>query len=135
MENLFIFLIVIIFILQWVAKLIQRARPQPEPEPEETLPSEIEEYFKSIGLPREEAKPSPPELTPEREVVKPPKEAEKKKVITPAEEIKKEEEPATLRALPLKKFPLSLSFSAETITQGIILSTILGPPKARRPRR
>lgn len=132
MENLFIFLIVLIFILQWIAKLIQRAKPQPEPGPEEILPPEVEEYFKSIGLPGGETELGPPKAIAEKKAVGPPELVKKKEVEKPVEEVKREKEPAIRRAPVLEQIPPFLIFSKETIKQGIIFSTILGPPKARR---
>ena len=122
MENLLFFLIVLIFILRGIAKLIQRAKPQAIPSPEEALPQEIKEYFESIGPPsEEEVKKITLRTVPEE-----------KKIIKPLMEIKKEE-PELPRA-PIKEkspfFPLIIS--AESIKQGIILLTILGPPKAKQ---
>jgi len=122
MENLLFFLIVLIFILRGIAKLIQRAKPQAMPSPEEALPQEVKEYFESIGPPpEEEAKKITLRAIPEE-----------KKIIKPPMEIKKEE-PEFPRA-PIKEkspfFPLIIS--AESIKQGIILLTILGPPKAKQ---
>ncbi len=123
MENLLFFLIVLIFILRGIAKLIQRAKPQAMPLPEEALPQEIKEYFESIGPPpEEEAKKITLRAIPEE-----------KKIRKPAPTKIKEEEPELPRA-PIKEkspfFPLIIS--AESIKQGIILLTILGPPKAKQ---
>lgn len=122
MENLLFFLIVLIFILRGIAKLIQRAKPQAMPSPEEALPQEVKEYFESIGPP------------PEEEVKKITLRAvsEEKKIIKPPTKIKKEE-PEFPRA-PIKERPpfFPLIISAESIKQGIILLTILGPPKAKQ---
>ena len=121
MENLLFFLIVLIFILRGIAKLIQRAKPQAGPSPEEALPREVKEYFESIGLPPEE-----PKITTLKAV------PEEKKIIKPPMEIK-EKEPELHRAPIKEKSPFSpLTISAESIKQGIILLTILGPPKAKQ---
>lgn len=111
MENLLFFLIVLIFILRGIAKLIQRAKPQAGPSPEETLPQEVRKYFESIGLPSEE------------EV----------KTEAPEAVLKEKKEPELHRAPTEEKSPFfPLTISAESIKKGIILLTILGPPKAKQ---
>lgn len=117
MEALLLFLIILLFILQGIAKLIQRASPQRRPEPQESFPPEVKEYFE------------------ERETIDLPRMVKKKKVKETVEESKKEKEPVLSRAPMLEKTPPFLISSRQTIKQGIILSTILGPPKAKQPLR
>lgn len=141
MEELFGSLFYIIIALIWIVSMILKARGKKggEVPPSE---EEVEEYFRTIGLPPQELptryEPTRPEvpLPPKREPIRPqPAEAKRPIPKVKAPEIKKEikKEPLLPKEVPVQKIPpLAKTLTKEQLQEGIILSTILGPPRAHR---
>ncbi len=120
MENLFTFLIILIFIFRGLSKLMKNTAKE---EQEEARPEEWKQYFEAIGIPPVKEEKEVPQMPPPLS-----REAEKIAVEpTPLKtEIKKREFGS--------EFPASIipSLSLDKVREGIILSEILGPPKAKK---
>lgn len=123
MENLLTLLIILIFIFRGLSKLMENVHR--EEEKEKPSPEEWKQYFERIGIPplekEKEALPPPPT----------PAEAKKVEVrhVPLKTKIKKEKAPSQLP--PLKIPSLSLD-SLDKLKEGIVLSEILGPPRAKK---
>lgn len=119
MGNPLILLIILIFIFRGLSKLAERARKEEE-EKKEPHPQEWKRYFEKIGIPPAEEK---------EEILLPVLSVKAKKTkikpVPSKREIKKEG--AILKSPPLKIPTLSL----DKVREGIILSEILGPPRAK----
>lgn len=114
MEQLFIFLIIFVLISRTISRLMEKASQQ-------------EERRKTFPLPSFTFPSEPSEITSLT--------AAEKKIDEPVEEIKKEK-PLFFRVPPSEKTsPFPRTFSRKTLRKGIILSVILGPPKARQLRK
>lgn len=119
MGNPLTLLIILIFIFRGLLKLKERARR--EEEKEKPHPQEWKRYFEGIGIPPVEKEKEVPSALLSREV--------KKVKVKPAplkREIKKEE--------PILEPPPSIipTLSLDKVREGIILSEILGAPRATR---
>lgn len=143
MQQLIIFIIFII-LFQWLSKAIHKQQEQQqEKEPpagpqKDRRRSGVEELFESLGFSLPEEIPSAPKqekvVMPQSEINrnvkkrKPEIRLEPPKVNPEKDKIpyRQEEEPAS-SGLP--------EFSRDKLEEGIILSEILGPPKAYRIRR
>ena len=124
---MFRFLLFLIFIIL-IQRMLKTAQEQ-QKEQKEPTKDEIKKYFLTLGFPApEESQPKPPREKPRQPLIvkKEMKEAGVK-IAEPkpkkAKPIIKQEEEAEER-LPI--------FSRDKLEEGIILSEILGPPKAYR---
>lgn len=129
------FLIFIIFLIL-LRKFVENLQKQQKQEQEEPREKEIDNYFQALGFPPpEEIKPEPKlRLRPEKpkEPVTIKKEIKKTETITP--KLKPTQVMPSLEQTEKTKEEL-LVFSQEKLQEGIILSIILGPPKAYQIRR
>ena len=122
----FLIFLIIILLIQKKLKALQERQKQQQEEPTE---KEIKHYFQSLGFPPPEEIPSKPKQEKTKEPV-----IVQKKIKKP--EIKIAEIESTKHKLPLKEIedPKERlpSFLTDKLEEGIILSEILGPPKAYR---
>lgn len=136
MENLFESIIWLIVIAFWIISGILKKRtkqpeedkrqPYPKPPPEPEKRTELEErILEALGFPVPKPAPAPaPPLVKKKPKLQPVI-LEKK----PAAEIKAPPTPAVIKTEE-KAIPAPLVFSPDKLEEGIILSTILGPPKS-----
>ncbi len=129
----------VVVIIIWIVSALARKQPGTSPEGEQPLakgegyrkPEEALERFLRRLSGEEEIRVAPLNL--ERETPLPPR-IEEERVAPPQV---KAEEPVYKMKLPEKKeemrLPLPGTLDIPTIRQGIILSEILGPPRAERP--
>ena len=127
MWRFLLFITFIILIQRLIKTLQEQQREQPEP-----TEDEIRNYFQSLGFP-------PPEEIPPKPKPEKPKEPVivKKAIKEPGVEIT-ELKPRRIEPSPkqIEKIEKKVSvFSTDKLEEGIILSEILGPPKAYRIRR
>ena len=124
MNNLFIFLAVLFFIFRGLAKLLEgTAKGQPREE-ESSSAEKVEDYFETLGPPpvqyREPVLPRPPTIQRPEQI---------------REKAMKKEEPS-IQKVPLQEEYYSIlprPLSSRTVREGILLSVILGPPRAKQP--
>lgn len=113
-----LFFIILILLIQGLSKILEKETNKKEPK------EEIEKYFETLGFPTIR-------IPPKKE--KPPKLEEKKMEAQPP--IIKEERPVLKEKISEIKEEISPLFPPGKLEEGIILSEILGPPKASRIRR
>lgn len=125
MENLIFLIMILIFIFQGIANILkkqkEKQRQQPIPQEEEhyeVLPPQEEETIPPLP---EEWQEELPEVKVEEPIIYQEKVAEKIVSLEPAVPYEREE---------LIKIRYMAGLTTEKLKDGIILSTILGPPKA-----
>ena len=128
---MFRFLIFLIFII-FIQRLFKTLQEQQREQPKEPAEEEIKNYFQTLGFP------APEEIPPEPKLERP-----KQPPIVKEEDRKPQVKLAELKPAKIEPQPEQiekpkeelLSFSTDKLEQGIILSAILGPPKAYQIRR
>ena len=124
------FLILILLIQRWLKSLQEQQEQQKEQE--EPTEKEVKDYFQFLGFPPAE------ELPPKPELEKPKQPAIVKKKVKRIKEEVIEAKPAEIKLAPEKTEEaeeLLPALSTDKLQEGIILSEILGPPKAYQTRR
>jgi hypothetical protein len=125
------FLILILLIQRWLKSLQEQQEQQKEQK--EPTEKEAKDYFQILGFPPAEELPPKPKLEkPKEPVVTVKKEVEKTELkIAELKPVKIEPSPQQIEEIE-EQLP---DFSSDKLEQGIILSEILGPPKAYQTRR
>ena len=124
------FLILILLIQRWLKSLQEQQEQQKEQK--EPTEKEVKDYFQILGFPPAE------ELPPKPKLEEPKQPAIVKKQVKKLKEEAIEPKPAEIKFPPEKIEEVEeelLALSTDKLEEGIILSEILGPPKAYQPRR
>jgi len=120
----FLFFIIFILLIQGLSKILEKETKKRNSEEKPVTEEELEKYFETLGFPTLRIP------KPKRE--KPPEKKKEEKVEVP---VIKEEKPLLKPEISKIEKKILPEFLLERLEEGIILSEILGPPKAlRKPR-